>query len=223
MTDWSGKSETKEVKVGDVITVTSYLTVPSGKRVNSIDLSEEFNIGGNMLELITDIDDASAYPNMGDATVNIDGNTVMLNQTKAKYNQALTFDSEDSVLLQLQYKVIATGKSEIKVSMNRLATIASDNSYANQVTNSAIVGTDAIQSRTVFTAGGIIGDTDGDEQVTILDATAIQRHLVKLPTESFDEHNADADGDGEITILDATAIQRYLVKLPTNEKIGQMA
>lgn len=67
----------------------------------------------------------------------------------------------------------------------------------------------------------LLGDADGDEQVTILDATAIQRHLVKLPTESFNEGAADADGDGEITILDATAIQRYLVKLPTNDKIGK--
>ena len=60
-----------------------------------------------------------------------------------------------------------------------------------------------------------IGDADMDGEVTILDATDIQRHLASLPTESFDETAADADGDGEITILDATDIQRYLAGLPT--------
>ena len=66
-----------------------------------------------------------------------------------------------------------------------------------------------------------LGDADGDGEVTILDATAIQRKLASLPTASFDEKAADADGDDEITILDATAIQRHLASLPTNENIGK--
>ena len=67
----------------------------------------------------------------------------------------------------------------------------------------------------------ILGDVDGDEVVTILDATAIQRHLASIPTESYNEQAADADEDGTVTIIDATAIQRYLAKLKTNENIGK--
>ena len=59
----------------------------------------------------------------------------------------------------------------------------------------------------------LIGDADGDGEVTILDATAIQRDLANLPNASFDEAAADTDSDGGITILDATMIQRYLVNL----------
>ena len=66
-----------------------------------------------------------------------------------------------------------------------------------------------------------VGDVDTDGIVTVLDATAIQRHLADMPNESFDAAAADADGDGVITILDATAIQRWLVRLPTNENIGK--
>lgn len=66
----------------------------------------------------------------------------------------------------------------------------------------------------------LLGDVDGDEKISILDATAIQRHLVKLPTASFNEKAADADESGKIEILDATAIQRYLVNLSTHEGIG---
>ena len=66
----------------------------------------------------------------------------------------------------------------------------------------------------------LLGDTDGDGKVTILDATAIQRHLASLPTTAYNEMAADADEDSKVTILDATAIQRYLANLPTNPNIG---
>ena len=68
----------------------------------------------------------------------------------------------------------------------------------------------------------ILGDTDGDGEVTILDATTIQRHLASFPTRAYNEKAADADGDKEVTILDATAIQRHLASLPANERIGTL-
>lgn len=67
----------------------------------------------------------------------------------------------------------------------------------------------------------ILGDVDDDGEVTIIDATAIQRHLASIPTASYNEKAADADGDGSVTILDATAIQRHLAQLLTNENIGK--
>ena len=58
------------------------------------------------------------------------------------------------------------------------------------------------------------GDTDGDGEVTILDATGIQRNLADLAhTGSYNEDCADYDCDGVVTILDATAIQRDLAGL----------
>ena len=68
----------------------------------------------------------------------------------------------------------------------------------------------------------ILGDTDLDEKVTIVDATCIQRHLAALSTDSFGEMVADTDEDGKVTILDATAIQRHLASLPTNQNIGEL-
>ena len=55
------------------------------------------------------------------------------------------------------------------------------------------------------------GDADNDGEVTILDATMIQRELVNITQEgSYRIDNADYDDDGEVTILDATGIQRNL-------------
>ena len=57
----------------------------------------------------------------------------------------------------------------------------------------------------------LIGDADMDGNVTILDATRIQRWLASLVT-GAEVHmkNADADKDNSVTILDATRIQRFL-------------
>ena len=69
--------------------------------------------------------------------------------------------------------------------------------------------------------GLLLGDVDGDGEVSILDATAIQRYLAELPNDAFYGAAADTDGDGDITILDATYIQLWLASLPSNENIGQ--
>lgn len=73
--------------------------------------------------------------------------------------------------------------------------------------------------------GTLIGDSDKDGEITIIDATAIQRQLADLEVENFDEIAADCDKDGEVTIVDATLIQRWLAELPTEgtavgERIG---
>ena len=67
----------------------------------------------------------------------------------------------------------------------------------------------------------LLGDSDGDDEVSILDATTIQRHLAGLPVTNFVEPAADSDNDGEISILDATSIQRHLVGLSAYEGIGK--
>lgn len=67
----------------------------------------------------------------------------------------------------------------------------------------------------------ILGDVDGDDEVTIIDATCIQRKLANIPTAAFVEAAADADGDGELSIIDATVIQRHLAQLPAPEGIGK--
>ena len=67
----------------------------------------------------------------------------------------------------------------------------------------------------------IKGDADGDGEVTVLDATAIQRKLAAYTATSFNETAADADGDGRVTIIDATHIQRHIAGLPSPAGIGE--
>ncbi len=60
----------------------------------------------------------------------------------------------------------------------------------------------------------VLGDVDGDGEVSVLDATAIQ--LYKAQLISLDEKSislADTDKDGEVSILDATQIQLFKAEL----------
>lgn len=59
------------------------------------------------------------------------------------------------------------------------------------------------------------GDYDSDNNITILDATRVQRIIAGLFTGSNPAilKSADADGDKELTILDATRIQRVIAGL----------
>ena len=67
----------------------------------------------------------------------------------------------------------------------------------------------------------ILGDVDGDGEVTIIDATYIQRVLADLPVQAYNAAAADTDRDGEVTILDATNIQRYIAGLSAPAGIGK--
>lgn len=69
----------------------------------------------------------------------------------------------------------------------------------------------------------ILGDVDGDGNVTSIDATFIQRYLANMSVDAidFDYLAADVDGDGNVTSMDATFIQRYLALMKIAYPIGE--
>ncbi len=68
----------------------------------------------------------------------------------------------------------------------------------------------------------LIGDADMDGQVSIKDATTIQKHLVDSEVFTADQLiAADSDGDGAVSIKDATLVQKYLVESENCGNVGQ--
>ena len=66
----------------------------------------------------------------------------------------------------------------------------------------------------VIPKDNVIGDVNGDGEISLVDATELQKYLVGLSSLSVDQLAvADANGDGKISIIDATEIQKYLVGL----------
>lgn len=93
----------------------------------------------------------------------------------------------------------------------------SDISYSDEIPTQP-----STQAPTYAPGTLILGDTDMDQDISILDATNIQRHLAKLITLSDDALLcADVDWDFTVNILDATNIQRYLAKLSCPDGIGE--
>ncbi|MBQ6626937.1 MAG: serine hydrolase [Ruminococcus sp.] len=65
-----------------------------------------------------------------------------------------------------------------------------------------------------FTGKTVVGDVNEDKDITIIDATTIQRHVAQLTTFTSAQLKAgDANGDGDVTIIDATEIQRFIAKI----------
>lgn len=69
----------------------------------------------------------------------------------------------------------------------------------------------------------LYGDADGDNEVSIIDATLIQQHLAKITTVKTENLIlADTDGDKELSVMDATLIQQYVAsiinKFPAQER-----
>ncbi len=67
----------------------------------------------------------------------------------------------------------------------------------------------------------LLGDTDTDGTVTIMDSTHIQRKLAELKTDEYKyiDYLGDSDNDG-LNITDATRIQRYIADIPIPYPVG---
>lgn len=95
----------------------------------------------------------------------------------------------------------------------RVTIFCEPDSYAHVFAQENGIRYDFIPSR-------ILGDTDNDRKITILDATCIQRTLASIPVNAYQEEAADVDGDGKISVLDATGIQKWLASLPAPDGIN---
>ena len=68
----------------------------------------------------------------------------------------------------------------------------------------------------------ILGDVDGDGDISVVDATYIQRVMAGIEISFYLEKEvSDVDRDSEVTVIDATFIQRWLVGLDCPEGIGK--
>ena len=75
-----------------------------------------------------------------------------------------------------------------------------------------------------LTYGTLLGDANLDGDVSIIDATTIQRYEARIITLSEKALTlADVDKDGEASVMDATWIQRYEVGMKAPEGIGEPA
>ncbi|WP_316607013.1 InlB B-repeat-containing protein [uncultured Ruminococcus sp.] len=70
----------------------------------------------------------------------------------------------------------------------------------------------------------ILGDIDGDEEVSAIDVTYIMRYCSSIPVKFTEEEmmHGDVDGNEDLDVIDATFIQRHLAAIKTPYKIGEL-
>ena len=79
------------------------------------------------------------------------------------------------------------------------------------------------QPATEPSGNAVYGDINGDGDITIVDATLIQKHIVQLETLSADKQIlADVNEDNTISVVDATLIQKYIVQLKDWGRTGDV-
>lgn len=96
---------------------------------------------------------------------------------------------------------VASGTYTMKVSKNAHA----DREYTVIVANS-----DVIRNAKIFA----IGDVNSDGDISVVDATLVQKYIVGLENlADLQKKSADVNDDNEISVVDATLIQKYIVGL----------
>ncbi len=123
--------------------------------------------------------------------------------------------------------IVSPKGSDIDVSVTNSGGMVPTGTYTDEVSGSTWTVTETTISGHIGDTGiAVIYDTDklvkellaGDAdlsgEITVIDATEIQRYLASMCTLNADATAvADVDGDGSVTIVDATAIQRWLAGL----------
>lgn len=96
---------------------------------------------------------------------------------------------------------VASGTYTMKISKNAHA----DREYTVIVANS-----DVIRNAKIFA----IGDVNSDGDISVVDATLVQKYIVGLENlTDLQKKSADVNDNNEISVVDATLIQKYVVGL----------
>ena len=171
--------------------------------------------GGNIKACGTGSD---SYGIMSTLSVNISGNTKSViaqatNHSGIMTHVGLNINNTGDQNVQIIEPADAVVKTSISDSYYQAVFEADGETEAKRV---------VIKSETAPVTY-ILGDSDGDEDVSSVDVTLIQRYCadfnINIPEETL--MHGDVDGSGDLDILDATLIQRFLADFNVQYPIGQ--
>lgn len=141
-------------------------------------------------------------------------------QVPTQYNGdtfiSLTFEvigsGTASVYLDTQYLTLGYVKGN---KLNQASVV--NNSKVCDVTGIAGFEKVSVDASTVFVGDVTLGDVNMDGDITVVDATEVQKYVVQLVAFTNDQFTAaDVDHDSTITVKDATTIQKFVVNLISN-------
>lgn len=141
-------------------------------------------------------------------------------QAPTQYNGdtfiSLTFEvigsGTASVYLDTQYLTLGYVKGN---KLNQASVV--NNSKVCDVTGIAGFEKVSVNASTAFVGDVTLGDVNMDGDITVIDATEVQKYVAQLVAFTNDQFTAaDVDHDSTITVKDATTIQKFIVNLISN-------
>lgn len=128
--------------------------------------------------------------------------------------------ADDTVTIQLEKSGVAVYETTVKgnstdysisgVANGTYTMRVSKKSHADGEYTVKVSSADVTQNVEIFP----IGDVNSDGDISVVDATLVQKYIVGLEKlTDLQKKSAEVNGDGEISVVDATLIQKYIVGL----------
>lgn len=128
--------------------------------------------------------------------------------------------ADDTVTIQLEKSGVAVYGTTVKgnstdysisgVANGTYTMRVSKKSHADREYTVKVSSADVTQNVEIFP----IGDVNSDGDISVVDATLVQKYIVGLEKlTDLQKKSAEVNGDGEISVVDATLIQKYIVGL----------
>ena len=151
----------------------------------------------------------------------ITANKIQYNYTSPKKGVAV-FDDENAHYFKIRFKATAAGTVDINHVIQVLTTKVNGSNlriFTDGVANKQLDPV-PFQVTSAEAPTALVGDADGDYEVTVMDATFIQR-VTAGKKASYEIANTDVNSDGDVNLKDALIIRRYKAGLSNPEQVGE--
>lgn len=153
-----------------------------------------------------------------------DSNGIQFNSiasgTTVKGTAKSYLSADDTVTIQLEKSGVAVYETTVKgnstdysisgVANGTYTMRVSKKSHADREYTVKVWSADVTQNVEIFP----IGDVNSDGDISVVDATLVQKYIVGLEKlTDLQKKSAEVNGDGDISVVDATLIQKYIVGL----------
>lgn len=153
-----------------------------------------------------------------------DSNGIQFNSiasgTTVKGTAKSYLSADDTVTIQLEKSGVAVYETTVKgnstdysisgVANGTYTMRVSKKSHADREYTVKVSSADVTQNVEIFP----IGDVNSDGDISVVDATLVQKYIVGLEKlTDLQKKSAEVNGDGDISVVDATLIQKYIVGL----------
>jgi len=153
-----------------------------------------------------------------------DSNGIQFNSiasgTTVKGTAKSYLSADDTVTIQLEKSGVVVYETTVKgnstdysisgVANGTYTMRVSKKSHADREYTVKVSSADVTRNVEIFP----IGDVNSDGDISVVDATLVQKYIVGLEKlTDLQKKSAEVNGDGEISVVDATLIQKYIVGL----------